>query len=56
MAILPDFRQTVKCRKKREAGADLVVVSDLLGHADPRTTARYVRSSAADREEAVEKL
>lgn len=50
------LRHTFATRLLREAGTDLVTVSDLLGHADPRTTARYVRSNAADRQEAVEKL
>ena len=43
-------------RLLREGGVDLVIVSDLLGHANINTTARYTRSTEADQRAAVEKL
>lgn len=50
------LRHTFATRLLREKKADLVLVSDLLGHASVQTTARYTHSSQEDREAAVEAL
>jgi|YNPNPStandDraft_1061719.scaffolds.fasta_scaffold88945_2 site-specific recombinase XerD len=39
------LRHTFATRLLQQMGVDLVVVSVLLGHAEPRMTARYVRFS-----------
>jgi len=41
-------------RLVRDQGHDLVLVADLLGHRDVRTTARYARSTSDDQRAAVE--
>lgn len=50
------LRHTFATLLLREGNADLVTVSDLLGHENINTTARYTRSTEADRQAAVEKL
>ncbi|MBN1887426.1 MAG: tyrosine-type recombinase/integrase [Thermoflexales bacterium] len=57
------LRHTFATLLLREEGADLVTVSDLLGHPQDggshenvNTTARYTRSTEADRRAAVERL
>jgi len=50
------LRHTFATRLLREAGADLVVVAELLGHESFNTTARYTRPSEKDLEGAVERL
>jgi integrase len=39
-----------------DAGAELTVVSELVGHSDPRTTAKYARRSDARRHAAADRL
>ncbi|MBN1890430.1 MAG: tyrosine-type recombinase/integrase [Thermoflexales bacterium] len=50
------LRHTFATLLLREGDVDLVTVSDLLGHENINTTARYTRSTEADRQAAVEKL
>ncbi len=50
------LRHTFATLLLREEGTDLVMVSDLLGHENIHTTARYTRSTEADRRAAVERL
>jgi integrase/recombinase XerC len=50
------LRHTYANRLLREAGADLVMVAELLGHRSLATTARYTRPRREEMEEAVERL
>ena len=50
------LRHTVATRLVREHGRDLVLVADILGHADVKTTRHYVRSDLEDRRAALEDL
>ena len=50
-----DLRRTV-AGDLLDAGADLAIVQRILGHADPRTTARYDRRPAAVQREATARL
>ncbi len=50
------LRHTFATLLLREHKTDLVTVADLLGHENVNTTARYARSTEADRQAAVEKL
>ncbi len=50
------LRHTFATLLLREGDTDLVTVADLLGHENINTTARYTRSTEADRRAAVEKL
>ncbi len=50
------LRHTFATLLLREHDTDLVTVADLLGHENVNTTARYTRSTEADRQAAVEKL
>ncbi len=50
------LRHTFATLLLREGKVDLVTVADLLGHENINTTARYTRSTEADRRAAVEKL
>ena len=49
------LRHTLATRLVREDGCDLVLVADLLGHKDVKTTARYARSTTDDRRAALER-
>ena len=51
--VLPDG---VDERLVREHGHDLVLVADILGHADVKTTRAYARSQLEDRRAALEAL
>ena len=48
------LRHTLATRLVREHGRDIVLVADLLGHRDIKTTARYARSTREDQRAAVE--
>jgi len=48
------LRHTLATRLVRDHGHDLVLVGDLLGHRDIKTTARYARSTSDDQRAAVE--
>jgi integrase len=48
------LRHTLATRLVRDQGRDLVLVGDLLGHSDVKTTARYARSTTDDQRAAVE--
>jgi len=50
------LRHTFATLLLREHDTDLVTVADLLGHENVNTTARYTRSTEADRQAAVEAL
>ncbi|GBD12144.1 Tyrosine recombinase XerC [bacterium HR24] len=50
------LRHTYATRLLREAGADLVIVAELMGHRSLATTARYTRPRKEEMEEAVERL
>jgi len=50
------LRHTVATRLVREHRRDLVLVADILGHADVKTTRRYARSELEDRRAALEEL
>jgi site-specific recombinase XerD len=50
------LRHTVATRLVREHGHDLVLVADILGHADVKTTRAYARSQLEDRRAALEAL
>lgn len=55
--VLPHvLRHTFATLLLREGKVDLVTGADLLGHESINTTARYTRSTEADRRAAVEKL
>jgi hypothetical protein len=41
---------------KLDRGVDLVTVSKIAGHADPKTTARYDRPSEQAKQRAAEKI
>ena len=48
------LRHTFATRLVRDHGRDIVLVGDLLGHRDIKTTARYARSTREDQRAAVE--
>ena len=48
------LRHTLATRLVRDQGHDLVLVADLLGHRDVKTTARYARSTRDDQRAALE--
>lgn len=50
------LRHTVATRLVRDHRRDLVLVADILGHADVKTTRRYARSELEDRRAALEEL
>ena len=50
------LRHTVATRLVRDHGRDLVLVADILGHADVKTTRRYARSDLEQRRVALEEL
>ncbi|WP_121247074.1 tyrosine-type recombinase/integrase [Solirubrobacter pauli] len=50
------LRHTVATRLVHEHGQDLVLVADILGHADVKTTRRYARSDLEQRRAALERL
>ena len=50
------LRHTVATQLVREHRRDLVLVADILGHADVKTTRRYARSDLEDRRAALEEL
>src|SRR3954468_10663386 len=50
------LRHTVATRLVRDHGRDLVLVADILGHADVKTTRRYARSDLEQRRAALEEL
>ena len=50
------LRHTVATRLVRDHGHDLVLVADILGHADIKTTRRYARSDLEQRCAALEDL
>ena len=50
------LRHTVATRLVRDHGHDLVLVADILGHADVKTTRRYARSDLEQRRAALEEL
>lgn len=50
------LRHTFATRLVRDLGIDLVTVSDMLGHDNINTTARYARSNEHDRQAAVDRL
>ncbi len=50
------LRHTLATRLVRERARDLALVADILGHADVKTTRRYVRSELEDRRAALEDL
>ena len=50
------LRHTVATRLVRDHGHDLVLVADILGHADVKTTRRYARSDLEQRRAALEDL
>jgi len=50
------LRHTVATRLVRDHRHDLVLVADILGHADIKTTRRYARSGLEDRRAALEDL
>jgi site-specific recombinase XerD len=49
------LRHTLATRLVRDDGCDLVLVADLLGHRDVRTTARYARFTPDDQRAALER-
>jgi site-specific recombinase XerD len=50
------LRHTVATQLVREHRRDLVLVADILGHVDVKTTRRYARSELEDRRAALEEL
>ena len=50
------LRHTVATRLVRDYRHDLVLVADILGHADVKTTRRYARSGLEDRRAALDDL
>src|SRR3954447_17689591 len=50
------LRHTVATRLVRDHAHDLVLVADILGHADIKTTRRYARSDLEQRRAALEDL
>jgi integrase len=50
------LRHTVATRLVRDHRHDLVLVADILGHADVKTTRHYARSGLEDRRAALEDL
>ena len=48
------LRHTLATRLMRNQGRDLVLVADVLGHRDVKTTARYARSKTRDQRIALE--
>nr|WP_281267862.1 tyrosine-type recombinase/integrase [Sulfoacidibacillus thermotolerans] len=50
------FRSTFATLLVRQAGADLTVIKELMGHTNIQTTARYVRVVEAEKRKAVEEV
>jgi len=50
------LRHTAATRLVRDHGRDLVLVADILGHADVKTTRRYARSDLEQRRVALKEL